>query len=115
MQKGRPGEPERPFHCRAEGGMTLSADLRGGCAHQISHVRHWTMRHQTTSFQLVEHCFANGAFAPEFKKLRVGSDELLKHGRDLLAPFAAVEDAVVTDILGQQIFLCRAWQLARDL
>jgi hypothetical protein len=44
--------PGRPFHCPAGCGLTLSDNPRGGCAHQNRN-RLMTMRHQTTSFQLL--------------------------------------------------------------
>jgi hypothetical protein len=37
----------------------------------------------------------------------LGSDELLDDRRNLLAPFAAVEDAIVADALGEMILLLR--------
>ena len=43
--------------------------------------------------------------------LRVRVDELLNDGRNLFAPLAAVEDAVMADILGKQIVLFGPWQL----
>src|ERR687889_528637 len=42
-------------------------------------------------------------------------NELLDRGRDILAPFAAVEDAVVTDVLGEEILLFCLGQLGRNV
>src|SRR5438270_6209550 len=47
--------------------------------------------------------------------LVVGGDEFLENGRDLLAPLAAIEDAVVADVGSEEILLFRARQVGRDV
>ncbi len=47
---------------------SLGENPRGGRAHQISRIRHGTMRHQTTSFQLLKHFAEDGSAAAEFKR-----------------------------------------------
>src|SRR5439155_13103184 len=49
------------------------------------------------------------------ERLVVGGDELLDDGCDLLAPLAAVEDAVMADLPGEEILLLRLGQPGRDL
>ncbi len=43
------------FPLSAGSGRMSGENLRGGCAHQNGRERHVTMRHQTTSFQLLKH------------------------------------------------------------
>src|SRR5206468_1996963 len=49
------------------------------------------------------------------RRLAVRGDELLDDGRDLLAPFAAVEDAVMADVHREEIFLLRRGHPGRDI
>jgi hypothetical protein len=50
-----PGRPDGLSIASLRRLKSLGASLRGGRAHPIRRVRHVTMRHQTTSFQLLKH------------------------------------------------------------
>jgi hypothetical protein len=45
----------------------------------------------------------------------VGGDEPLDHRRDPLAPLAPVEDAVMADVFGHEIFLAPFSETGRDV
>src|SRR3954470_16449670 len=45
------------------------------------------------------------SFPPPPASSIVRGDPVLDHGRDALAPFGAVEDAVMADTLGEMVFL----------
>src|SRR5579884_885386 len=73
------------------------------------------MRHQTTSFRLFEHKRTDGASKCVFKDLGVRVKKLLDFRSNLLPPFASIEDAVMADVLCDEIFLFRSWKPGGDV